>query len=166
MATTSVGDNAGEDLKKAAYGAYLILKDNLPENCTLSVQHEDDLIISALKRHGMHLSTHAVEQNHLDPFKLLCWIGCAIIQGVEKGESYYQQETIVTALIESLEVILASETNCGVIIPQEDKILLHRLVMAEIRGNGDHGIGFNGLFAAFHCYRSAHKLLKSKLAPH
>jgi len=41
----------------------------------------------------------------------------------------------------------------------KDKALIERLVLEEIKGNGDHGIGFNGLFVAFHCLRSTYKQL-------
>ena len=116
-------------------------------------------MISALKRHGQHLSTHTVDQDHLDAFKLLCWIGCAIINRLEKGISYSQHETILEALIKSLEEILVMETNHKVRLTKKDRTLLKRFVMEEIKGNVDHGIGFNGLFVAFHCFRSTYKQL-------
>jgi len=38
--------------------------------------------------------------------------------------------------------------------------MLKRFVMEELKDNCDHGIGFNGLFVAFHCLRSTYKQLE------
>lgn len=152
----------GNDLKKAAFGAFLRLKDNLPDNCKLSVENEDRFVIDALGMHGSHLSTHSIDQTHLDPIKLICWIGCAIINGLDQDIAYAQAETILDALINSLEEILSLETNGEVILPKADRILLKRLLMEEIKGNPRHGIGFNGLFIAFHCLRSTYKQIKGE----
>ena len=152
--------NVSEDeMMEAAFGALQILKDNLPENCKLSVENEYNVVFTALKRHSEHLNTHAVRQKHIDPFKLLCWVGCALIQGLEKGESYHQFEQILEALINGLEEMLMLETNSKVRLPKPDRILIHSLMMEEIKNNPDHGIGFNGLFVAFHCFRSSYKQL-------
>ncbi len=147
-----------ENLKLAAFGVLQLLKDNLPKVCNLSIQQEDEFVINALRRHGAHLSTHSIDQSHLDPFKLLCWMGCAIINGLD-GDSQNQAETILNALITSLEEILMLETEGRVRLLDKDKALIERLVLEEIKGNGDHGIGFNGLFVAFHCLRSTYKQL-------
>jgi len=151
-----MADPTPVEMKRAAFGALQVLKDNLPENCKLSIEDEDEFVISALKRHGAHLTTHTISQRHVDPFKLLCWIGCAIIQNLEI-ESYAQHELILTALINSLEETLMLETDSQVKIAANDRVLIHRLMMEEIKGNGVHGIGFNGLFVAFHCLRASYK---------
>ena len=54
------------------------------------------------------------------------------------------------------------ETNYNVRLSEKDRVLLKRFVMQEIKGNGDHGIGFNGLFVAFHCFRSTYQQLNGK----
>ncbi len=64
-------------------------------------------------------------------------------------------------MISSLEEILISETKGEVRLTQIDGMLIRRLVLEEIKGNPDHGIGFNGLFIAFHCFRSTYKQMKS-----
>lgn len=151
---------AGEEIKLAAFGALSALKDNLPDNCKLSIEDEDEVVISALKRHGEHLSTHAVDQGHLDPFKLLCWIGCEIIARLEQDVSFHQHGVVLESLIKSLEEILFLETNYEVRLTDKDRTLIKRFVMEELKGNGDHGIGFNGLFVAFHCFRSTYKQLE------
>jgi hypothetical protein len=156
--------NAGsEDLKRAAFGALKLLKDNLPAHSKLSVAREDEVVISALSRHGIHLSTHAIDQAHLDPFKLLCWIGCAIIDGIE-DETYYQHGAVLDSLINSLEEVLVLETGQSVLLESGDRELLKRFIMEELKGNGDHGIGFNGLFIAFHCLRSTYLQMQGQPA--
>jgi hypothetical protein len=149
------------ELTRAAFGVLLALKDNLPANCQLSIEQEDEFVITALKRHGAHLTVHTVDQNRLDAFKLLCWIGCAIINGLEKEPSYHQHATVLDALINSLEEILVMETNRKVRLTNNDRELLRRFVMEEIKGNSDHGIGFNGLFVAFHCFRSSYRQIEA-----
>jgi hypothetical protein len=148
-----------EEMKMAAYGAYSLLKDNLPKDLIFTEKEEDDFIISALKRHGAHLSTHAINQDHVDPIKLLCWIGCAIIAEI-KDETFKKHEEVLTALINSLEETLMLETGYLVNLTIDDRNLYHRMSMEEIRGNGDHGIGFNGLFVAFHSLRSTFQILR------
>jgi hypothetical protein len=63
----------GKEDVKAAYGVLQLLKDNLPKNCKLSIEREEEIVIKALTRHGNHLSAISVAPTHLDPFKLLCW---------------------------------------------------------------------------------------------
>ena len=149
-----------EEMTASAYGLLQILKDNLPDHCKLSVENEYEVVVSALKKHSAHLNTHAVRQKHIDPFKLLSWVGCALIQGLENGESYHQHDQILEALINSLEEMLMLETDAKVRLPKPDRVLIHSLMMEEIKKNPDHGIGFNGLFVAFHCFRSAYKQLR------
>jgi hypothetical protein len=148
----------GEELKKAAFGVLSLLKDNLGAHSILSIEDEDEVVIAALKRHGLHLSTHAIDQTHLDPFKLICWLGVEIVSRLEEGDGFeHQAGTILDAVIKSLEEVLALETSLSVRVPQDDKMLIKRFLMEEIKGNPDHGIGFNGLFVAFHCLRSTFK---------
>lgn len=148
------------DITKAAFGALLALKDNLPANCTLEVEDEDEVVISALRRHGEHLSTHAINQGHLDPFKLICWIGCAIIERLDKDVSFHQHEQVLASIIKSLDEVLALETHRAVRLSESDRTLVGRFVMEEIKGNGNHGVGFNGLFLAFHCCRATYRQLR------
>jgi hypothetical protein len=157
------GTSDPESIKRAAFGALQILKDNLPEGCKLSIDKEDNVVITALKRHGTHLDTHTVSQHHLDPYKLVCWLGCAIIDGIE-DVTFYQQRVVVDAIIKTLEEFLAYETSCQVRVTPNDRELLKRLMMAELTGKPEHGIGFNGLFMAFHCYRSSfHQVNKTEM---
>ena len=65
-------------------------------------------------------------------------------------------------VIQSLEIVLALETENGLRLDVPDKMLFKRFLMEEIRGNGNHGIGFNGLFVAFHCMRAAYRKLTGK----
>ena len=159
----SNGSGNWEDIKRAAFGALQALKDNLSTHSELSIEQEDDFVIAALKRHGVHLATHAVSQSHLDPFKLVCWLGCAIIDGLE-DLTFHQHGVVVDAVIKTLEEILVLETSFRVRLTLNDRELLKRLVMAELQGNPDHGIGFNGLFVAFHCYRSSFRQMNRTLA--
>lgn len=151
----------GGELKRAAFGVLSLLKDNLANHTTLSIQDEDEVVIAALKRHGLHLSTHAIDQTHLDPFKLVCWLGCEIVNRLDRGDGHESQaETISGAVFKSLEEILALETDLTIGVPSDDRTLILRFLMEEIKGNPDHGIGFNGLFVAFHCLRSTFKQSK------
>lgn len=152
----------GEELKKAAFGVLTVLKDNLVAHSSLSIVDEYEVVIAALKRHGVHLSTHAIDQTHLDPFKLICWLGAEVIGRLDRGDGVESQaETILGAVIKSLEEVLALETKLAVTLRPNDKTLIKRLLMEEIKGNCDHGIGFNGLFVAFHCLRSTFKQMNA-----
>jgi len=153
--SNSVG---GEEMKMAAYGALSVLKDNLPASFKISEKFEDDFVISALKRHGNHLSVHTISQDHVDPLKLICWLGCAIISEI-KDDTFQIQSDVLTAIINSLEETIMLETNCQISLSENDRNLYHRLAIEEIKGNGDHGIGFNGLFIGFHSLRASYNAL-------
>jgi hypothetical protein len=148
-----------EEMKRAAYGAFLVLKDNLPKSFVYTEKQEDDFIIAALKRHGAHLSTHAINQDHVDPFKLLCWIGAAIIADIKDPEL---QCELLTALINSLEETLIFETGLKLKLSEDTRNLFHRMTMEELKGNADHGIGFNGLYVAFHGLRISYDILANE----
>ena len=160
MSNGTPGDE--EKMKRAAHGALLLLIDNLPANCKLSVEDVDEVVITGLQRHGEHLTTHAINQTHLDPIKLICWLGHAVVERLDKDVSFYQHETVILAVLTTLEQILAFETRMQIRVLKNDKELIKRLLMQEIKGNGPHGIGFNGLFIAFHCYRSSYEQVSAK----
>ncbi|HWY33035.1 MAG TPA: hypothetical protein VNX68_00225 [Nitrosopumilaceae archaeon] len=155
-----------EEMKRAAaFGAYSLLKDNLPKDFTYSEKEEDDIIIAALTQHGIHLSTHTINQEQADPLKLLCWIGGAIIASLkDKDKTCKKQEEVLTALIDSLEQTLMLETGFYVRLNPDDRNLIHRLAMEEIRGNSSHGIGFNGMFLAFHSLRATYHSLRTTIS--
>jgi hypothetical protein len=157
--------DGGNEMIKAAYGAYSLVKDNLPSDFKFTEQQEDDFIICALRRHGEHLSTHTIDQDTVDPLKLICWIGCAIIDQI-KDPTFALQEKVLAALINSLEETLILETGFGLRLSQDDRILFQRLAIQEIKGNSDHGVGFNGLFLAFHCLRASYDAMVNEHAPH
>jgi hypothetical protein len=154
----------GDEMKRAAYGAYSLLKDNLPKTFNFTEQAEDDFIIAALRQHGEHLSTHAIDQDNVDPLKLLCWMGGAIIIQI-KDPKFRQQSDVLDALINSLEEVLILETGFELRLTKHDRNLFHRLAMEEMKGNPEHGIGFNGLFLAFHCLRSSFNALRGDCSP-
>jgi hypothetical protein len=142
----------GDEMKKAAYGAYCLLRDNLPNSFKFTESEEDNFIITALRQHGLHLSTHAIDQDNVDPIKLLCWVGSAII-GTINDPTYKLQGEVLTAIINSLEETIILETSFILRLTSPDFNLIHRMAMEEIKGNGKHGVGFNGLFLTFHALR-------------
>lgn len=151
-----------EKLKKEAYGALSSLKDNLSP-IKLSFEDELEVVRAALKRHDLHISTHAIDQTHIDPFKLVCWLGWEILDRLDRGQgSETQAATVAESVMKTLNEILSIETDRAIYLKSADKKLLLGLLMEEHKGNGDHGIGFNGLFVAFHCFRSTYKQLKPK----
>jgi hypothetical protein len=138
------------DLQKEAYGVLLLLQEHLPKNYSLDLQNKEELVIDALRSHGDHLSLISIQQNRVDAFKLACWLSRSILRSLEADPSFSQHLAIVESLLKTLEEILFLDTDGNVRFSKEDRELLRRMAMAEIKGECDHGIGANGLYIAFH----------------
>jgi hypothetical protein len=163
MVSIPAGTGSEDALAASAFGVLALLKDNLAgKGYTLSIQDEDEVVIKALTQHGGHLSIIGIQQDHLDPFKLVCWLGKALISHLEAGDGDSQREVIIDGLIETLDELLFLETDENALVAAEDKELLKRMLVAEMTNQCDHGIGFNGLYIAFHFARGAVKSLTAR----
>lgn len=127
------------------------------EESKLSVSEEvvDQATQEMFAQHAAHLVIHRVEQSHVDPYKLICWFGCALlkttteIKGDKDGRCQFR--AVAYALIRSLTNLLNLDSEGRVVLPGTTRQLLLQMVTEEKRTNTKHGIWQNGLYAAFHC---------------
>ena len=151
-----------EGLQREAFGVFTLLKDQLAAlGHILTEDSEERLVIDALTRHEGHLAVIIVQQNKLDPFKLACWLGDALIRSIPETKTK-ERTSALDGLINTLETLLYFETGEAVFVNDEDRTLLHRMLAEELSGNGEHGIGFNGLYVAFHFSCATVKDLNSR----
>jgi len=113
----------------------------------------DETILEMLWQHGDHLSEHIGEQNHVDPYKIVSWLGCSLLRRVtliKTGGGRCPSHAVARATILTLEGFLHKDT--GAYLEEDSRLLLQRMLIKEKQDNyqSDHGIWQNGLYAAFH----------------
>lgn len=150
----SAPDGGKVRLIKSAYGVLNRLLKNLDGDYKLEIAHVDQVVMSALQQHGEHLRVHQIEQKSIDAFKLVCWLGGSLLDGIEVQDNH-QCGVIIDAIIRTLEELLIIETESNLILPYSAASLLKSMLMQEKARNPRHGIWMNGLYVAFHCGRVA-----------
>lgn len=147
----SEGQKALEELIKTAYGVLRRLERNLEPGYTLTVSHEEQIVLEALQQHGDHIRVHQVEQKRLDAFKMVCWLGGSLLNAIEETDRQHQSPIIIDAVIQTLVELLILETRGELTMPRQTTVLLKSLLLQEMNGNPKHGIWMNGLYSSFHC---------------
>jgi len=112
------------------------------------------LIKKAYEQHANHLHYHGVDQQRVDAYKLVCWIGCSVLSEESINpdtESDCTFKIIARALIETLCGFLGEDSRGKIVFAKETRELLLQMLIAEETQNPEHGIWQNGLYAAFHC---------------
>jgi hypothetical protein len=149
-----------EERGEIAYGAVkqLLLaiglgKDDLPEQFRGFIERA---VVVALTQHYAHLDSHCVKQTNADPYKLVSWLGCCILQdlpceGENSSTGTCAFRTVADALIRTLCGLLKRDSGGRVELPRSTRKLLHQMLVAERIGKKEHGIWQNGLYAGFHC---------------
>jgi|GEM_PF-2052056 len=112
----------------------------------------DEALARTLRLHGQHIRCLGVQPTWVDPYKMICWIGFGVLNQIKEGGT---EESGIRACADTLVRHLAGlfSIDCeelGLEIPTEMLVLLRRYVVQEVKDNPDHGIGPNGLYAAFH----------------
>jgi hypothetical protein len=138
-------------LAKSAYGAWKLFLKWVPKTVTrLRPDQEEQVVIRACAQHGKHLATHGIQQTSLDAFKLVCWLGGSWLDMLDREKDVEECRQITQGLLSTLRLILARETEWNLAVPPSTMKLLASFIEQEWRGNTEHGIWMNGLYAAFH----------------
>lgn len=169
------GDEVSKEARiDVAYGAVkqLLLAihlggDDLPDPFREFI---DKAVRITLAQHGEHLVCHCVKQTHADPYKLVSWLGCAILSQIpcETGKSSDEISgfrIVSNALIKTLCGLLKYDTEGKVELPSRARKLLRKMLKEEKIGNRDHGIWQNGLYAAFHCAITSYRVFDGQIQP-
>jgi hypothetical protein len=149
---TTVSERAG--LAFASINA--LLKSFEMSNLDISEAQIDNATVEMFSHHKEHLRIHKVQQTHVDPYKIVCWFGCALLKTMtvikpEHVDNRCQFKAVGYALIRTLGNFLNIDSGGAVILPAKSRQLLLQMLMEEQQKNHRHGIWQNGLYAAFHC---------------
>lgn len=149
-----------QDRINVAYGAVrqLLLAIGLGQNDIPKEFHGfiEKAIRLTLAQHGEHLVQHGVDQKHVDPYKLVSWLGCAILAQIPcEGENSDGKKcpfrVVARATLMTLCGFLKFDSKNKVELPVRTRKLLQKMLVAEKIGNHEHGIWQNGLYVGFHC---------------
>lgn len=164
-----------------AYGAVVELTKAINENMeavleglkkqveeVVSIQMEE-VVSTMLSQHASHLKHHEVEQQQVDPYKIVCWFGCEILkhatcQSKENGDLVCPFRAVGSAIIGTLCGLLAEDSEGKIIMAQNTRDLLLQMLVAEKLGKKDQGIWQNGLYAAFHCSVGSYRCMTESAA--
>ena len=137
-------------LVKSMHGTLRMFLRNVQPGYEFSIDDVEAIVFEACRQHLDHLEVHDIEQHSIDPMKLACWLGGALLSKIDADNDHHC-EVIIRALLKMLRGILISESKWFLLMPPSAMELLERFLMAERRKNFRHGIWMNGLYAAFHC---------------
>lgn len=104
-------------------------------------------IVDTLSHHRAHLEVHRVDQTHVDPYKIVCWCGCAVLNSIDDPDNFLKA---AAALVRVLGGLLQADSKGDVVLPSRTYKLLVQMLHEEKFGVCNHGIWQNGLYAAFH----------------
>jgi len=122
----------------------------------------DKLLLKALTQHVSHLAHHGVDQVRVDPYKLVCWVGCSVLESVTCNPDPKTRcpfKVVAQSLIDTLCGFLATDSDGKLIFRSETRKMLLQMLIAEKIEQSDQGIWQNGLYAAFHCSVESLRLL-------
>ena len=160
-----------EDRAEVAYGAtrQLLLaiglgKEDLPVEFAGFVERA---VVVALTQHGAHLDSHGVKQEHADPYKVVSWLGCSILDQLpcssntpNNGEPPCPFRSVADSLVRTLSGLLKKDSGDKVLLPEESRKLLVQMLVAEKTAKNAHGIWQNGLYIGFHCAVAVSEIYK------
>lgn len=131
------------------------LKTQLEETIS-QIDVEADIIVPMMSQHIGHLDHHEVTQEGVDPYKIVCWLGCEILSKVSCHRERPEKKicpfrAVGEALIDTLVGLLAEDSRGRIILSEHTRRFLLQMLIAEKLEHGKHGIWQNGLYAAFHC---------------
>lgn len=137
-----------EEISGVAYGALKELGRSFTRyRVDLPADAFTNAIVDTLSQHRAHLEVHRVDQTHVDPYKVVCWCGCAVLKLIDESENF---ERAATAIVRLLGCFLQADSNGEVVLPPRTYDLLVQMLREEKMGTCNHGIWQNGLYAAFH----------------
>ncbi|MBC2594925.1 hypothetical protein H5P28_11720 [Ruficoccus amylovorans] len=110
---------------------------------------------ACIGHHYRHIRQLGVNQKTIDPYKVITWFGVDL---AGKDDDRLQQ--IAECIVAALGACLLEETPKEIGLETDTMRYIADLLKNELSGNTDHGIGRNGLYAAFHCAQK----MKTRLA--
>lgn len=142
----------------------LIDQSQAESSCTKCLQH-----------HREHIRRHQIEETSVDPLKIFAWFGYDLAENLTLQSQQLehasdiagsqakitQRRDVIKALVMSMNTVIAVEKPEGGLDGPTLRYLV-RFLEHELDGTCDHGIGQNGIFAAFHSALSMKRVLKKK----
>ena len=144
----------------------------------LSDQKVNSSCSKCLKHHKDHIRRLRVDDESVDPLKIYAWFGYDVAENLTlevKQLSHaskiagseakrVQRHDVIKALVTSMNAVLIVEAPKGGLDPDTLNYLI-RFLECELDEDSEHGIGQNGIFAAFHSALNMKRYLKSTMPP-
>lgn len=151
--------HTGQDTKKISEAAlhtmeqlFLALKNDAKFTVSISEPDEYVLIYETVQHHCEHLKLHEIRQEHVDPYKLVAWLGCNLLKMIEENRER-QDPPIQFKEASRVIVNLMSgflKADRGVTLPKKTRKIIVKSLYQEQFENSEHGIWMNGLYLSFH----------------
>lgn len=119
-------------------------------NLHFSDEERSQAVEFCIRHHYAHLKTLGVRQVRVDPYKIVTWFAFDLaMKDFDNDET--RARKIVNVGVATLCSFLTNEKPKGLPFDALTVRYIANLAFNEVNGLTEHGIGKNGLFAAFHC---------------
>ncbi|HKK17697.1 MAG TPA: hypothetical protein VJ952_03365 [Opitutales bacterium] len=123
----------------------------------------DESLDKCRRHHDEHIRCHQIEERSVDPLKIYAWFGFDLADKLTRksqelldGDDSCSSNAILAQRHDILKALVAT-MNSTILVERPrgglDRVTLNylvRLLERELDEDSDHGIGQNGIFAAFH----------------
>jgi hypothetical protein len=119
---------------------------------------ETRILQKSIHQHLNHINVHHVTQMSLDVYKMISWIGCAILD--EAKQNALEPDEFFMPLVKSIVLTLRGfyYRDTGIQLTDPTVEFINTLLLNELKGNQNHGIWMNGLYLCFHVALEGHKI--------
>lgn len=155
-----MSNHSEEERSEVAWSAIKQFQATLKEVYSQDLNKEqqlDSALIGMLTQHQKHLDNHVDEQSDVDPYKIVCWYGCCLLQDAIVIHSNNTSERvacpskiIAKAMVNTLNGFLYQDSHKKFYLSEEQCNFLVRMLMMEKKDNKEHGIWQNGLYSSFY----------------
>jgi len=145
-----------EEIRKAALNTmrqlFRAFRKDSNFRISITEKDEDHLISKTVQHHGEHIQLHQIQQEHVDPYKLLAWLGCNLLDMIEEGRESQDPPIQFKETTRIIVNVMAGflQKDHGIVLPIKTRRIIAKSLYQERFDNPDHGIWMNGLYLAFH----------------
>ena len=123
-------------------------------------EERDASIHFCIKHHTAHLIYLKVDQVRVDPYKVVTWFAFDLARCSMDHDEPEMAKRIISVAVATLCSFLRKERPAGMPFGALTIAYIRNLSFNEVNGLTEHGVGKNGLFAAFHCSVKAKQSMK------
>lgn len=116
----------------------------------------DESMRNMLNQHSTHLDNHVENQTDVDPYKIVSWYGCSLLQMLPIQRSNHNDslpcmcDIVAKATVETLNSFLYFDSDSKYYFDKNHQNFLVRMLLKEKSDDAKNGIWQNGLYTAFY----------------